>query len=329
MDKNYKVLIIDDLVTYCQATARWLNKACGCDVAYAYDPIEAEKILRAYPIKVIIFDWDMPRMKGTDLNDKLREIDTRYKSILLSGEAPPEIMADPLRNFNYSIVKDKDDHLLPSIVLELMVEYDKSDLRINSEPFHIVKVGGIFSRRKISYSISFIQILDDKYIPSANWAVRDEVKDTIRAGEEKVIELTRKESEGKSISDNLKTTRSQGISVKLGLPDNASTGFDASFSKEIEKSLSSSHTFTQEKTEKREWKRALPANGDIQYERFEMADVLIKVRVFISTIFSWSNQKYLDWFDLELPTKQVAGRFYQCKKNGDVQKIDAGIYTVL
>ena len=329
MDKNYKILIIDDSVTYCQATARWLTKACGYDVAYASDPVKAEEILRAYSIKVIIFDWNMPIMTGTELNANLREIDTRYKSILLSGQAPAEIMADPLRNFNYSIVKDKDDHLLPSLVLELMLEYDQNDLKTNKEPFHIVKVGRIFSRRKLFYSVSSIQILDDKYIPTINWAVRDEVKDTIRAGEEKVIEIIRTESEGKSIADNLKTTRSQGISAKLGLPDNESAGFDASFSKEIEKTLSSSHTFTQEKTEKREWKRALPPDGDIQYERFEMADVLIKVRVFISTSFSWSNQKYIDCFDLVLPTKQVAGRFYQCKKNGDVQKIDAGIYTVL
>ncbi|MHB1154045.1 MAG: response regulator [Eubacteriales bacterium] len=329
MDNNYIILIIDDLVTYCQATARWLNKACGCDVAYACDPIEAEKILRTYPIKVIIFDWNMPRMNGTDLNDKLREIDTRYKSILLSGEAPTEIMADPLRNFDYSIVKDKDDHLLPSLILKLMLEYDQSDLRVSGKSFHIEKVCGLFSKRKILYSISSIQILDNKFIPSTAWAVRDEVKDTIRAGEDKEIELNGKTSIAKSISENLKTTRSQGISAKLGLLDNSSTGFDASFSQEIEQTLSSTYTFIQEKTENKKWKRALPADGDIQYERFEMADVLIKIRVFISTSFSWSNQKYIDWFDLVLPTKQVAGRFYQCKKNGNVQKIDAGIYTIL
>jgi len=90
MNSNFTILIIDDSESYCKVTVRWLCKACGCGVTYACEPTMAREILYSNPIKVIIFDWDMPIMLGTELNKELRTIDNKYKSILLTGQAPSE-----------------------------------------------------------------------------------------------------------------------------------------------------------------------------------------------------------------------------------------------
>ena len=328
MESNITLLIVDDEERYCLATKRWLSKACGCGVEYACDPSKAETILRQNPIKVIIFDWDMPKMKGTELHAKLRLINNKYKSVLLSGQAPIETMANADGTFDRSIVKDKDDKLLPSIILELFLQYDQSEFSSSVSPFFIEKVGGLFSKHRISYSVSSTQILNSRVIDPSSWIMRNEVNDTIRAGEEKTFSTEKSSSQSKSTSQNATETSSQSIAAQLGLPANVAVNFDSSFSREIEKSLQTTTTYAESQTETKTWKRALPADGDVLYERFETAAVYLKIRVFITTSFSWSQQKYLNWYDRLIPTKTVAARFYQCKKDGTIQYIDAGMYAV-
>lgn len=329
MNSNYTILVIDDSESYCKVTARWLHRACGCNVTYACEPTTAKNILYSNLIKVIIFDWRMPIMLGTELNNELRKIDKKYKSILLTAQAPSDVVSEPSKIFNASIIKNKDDYCLPSIILELISEYDSDDFKILQNPFHIEKIGGFFSKNKISYRISSIQVLDSEYIDPNSWTVKNEDRDIICAGESKTIKLKKSNSQILSIAETLKESKSHGLSAKLGLSGNSAIDFDTSFSKEIEQSIQSSGVFNQGQTEEKTWTRTLPSDSEIQYERFETADVYIKIRVFISISFSWSKQIYSDWYDLTLLTKSVAGRFYQCMKNRDTHYIKAGVYTLL
>jgi len=321
---SFEVLVIDDNESYAKIYASRIEKACKLKACYVVNPQDAESLLKSSPIKIIIFDQKMPVMTGTDLFVKLRHIDPFFKSILLTSEATPEQMAEALQlGFNELMIKDKDNHLLTFIVLNLLSKYHEERFAVkNRQPFHAEKIGGRLSKEYVRYSVATIHIVDNEYIAHDSWVVSDQ----IRAGESKEIVV----EESVSVEDSISETLSNGINwgATIGLPDLSIANFTSSFSKEIKKSLKKEHSQSIKINQKKTWSMSLPADGNVAYERLEIAPIFQKARIFIETSFTWTTKTYVDSIELCLPTTAVKGRIFRCYKDSSSETLDLQTYRI-
>lgn len=92
--KDIKVLVVDDMLTM-----RKLVKKCLVDIGFALIseaddgesawPLITQAIEQGQPFRLIVSDWNMPKVKGIDLLRKVRA-DERIKAtpfVLLTAEA--------------------------------------------------------------------------------------------------------------------------------------------------------------------------------------------------------------------------------------------------
>jgi CheY-like chemotaxis protein len=85
-----RILLVDDDAEVRTVTAAYLNEM-GHRVVEAADGLSALDILKADDqIDVLIADFAMPGMTGTDLADKAREIRSDLSILLVTGYADPK-----------------------------------------------------------------------------------------------------------------------------------------------------------------------------------------------------------------------------------------------
>ena len=323
-DTSAEILVVDDSESFARVCASSIEKACNLRTLYATTPQAAESLLKDNRIKVIIFDQKMPIMTGTELYKRLRKIDPYFKSMLLSNEASPEEFTYALQlGFNELLVKDK--HLLHLKILDLVSEYHRAMISSNlSDFFYSAKIGGIFSREIIQYSVVSVQIIDSEHIADDSWVVSDE----IRAGESKEISVKEELSITSHLSESLEEAFNVDWVSKIGLPASDIAKFSVAFSNEVKKMVSSDKTQSIKINKKSTWSRSLPADGDIAYERLELAPIYQKARIFIKTSFSWSSKTYLDFVEQCLPTSAIKGRIFRCFKDGNNETLDLQTYRL-
>jgi two-component system chemotaxis response regulator CheY len=92
LNKNMRVLIVDDYTTMLRILRNLLRQLDFCNVAEATDGEEALKVLRREPFDLVISDWNMTPMTGLDLlrhvraDEKLR----RLPFIMVTAESKTE-----------------------------------------------------------------------------------------------------------------------------------------------------------------------------------------------------------------------------------------------
>ncbi|MCG6534599.1 MAG: response regulator [Syntrophales bacterium LBB04] len=67
MEKNLKILVVDDFATMRKVVRNLLKQAGFENVVEADDGVNALKVLKGGKIDFIISDWNMPNMTGIDL----------------------------------------------------------------------------------------------------------------------------------------------------------------------------------------------------------------------------------------------------------------------
>lgn len=72
MEKNIKILVVDDFATMRKVLRNLLKQTGFENVVEAEDGITALKALKAQKIDFIISDWNMPNMTGIDLLKAVR-----------------------------------------------------------------------------------------------------------------------------------------------------------------------------------------------------------------------------------------------------------------
>lgn len=75
IDKNMNVLIVDDFTTMRRVLTNMLNHLGFNNVFEADDGVNAVTLLENEKIDFIISDWNMPRMKGIELLQHIRQAD--------------------------------------------------------------------------------------------------------------------------------------------------------------------------------------------------------------------------------------------------------------
>jgi len=72
MDKNIKILVVDDFATMRKVIRNILKQVQFENIVEAEDGVAALKILKSQKIDFVISDWNMPNMTGYDLLKAVR-----------------------------------------------------------------------------------------------------------------------------------------------------------------------------------------------------------------------------------------------------------------
>jgi len=75
VDKNLKILIVDDFATMRKVIRNLLKQGGFENIVEAEDGAAALKILKSQPVDFIISDWNMPNMSGLELLKAVRADD--------------------------------------------------------------------------------------------------------------------------------------------------------------------------------------------------------------------------------------------------------------
>ena len=92
MDKNIKVLIVDDILTMRRVVKRFLLDIGFSNIDDAEDGKDALKRLRHQDYDLVISDWNMPNMSGIELLKAIRadENFSKIPVLLVTAEARKE-----------------------------------------------------------------------------------------------------------------------------------------------------------------------------------------------------------------------------------------------
>lgn len=72
VNKNLKILIVDDFATMRKVIRNLLKQGGFENVVEAEDGVVALKVLKSQPVDFIISDWNMPNMSGLELLKAVR-----------------------------------------------------------------------------------------------------------------------------------------------------------------------------------------------------------------------------------------------------------------
>ena len=75
VDKNLKILIVDDFATMRKVIRNLLKQGGFENIVEAEDGAAALKVLKSQPVDFIISDWNMPNMSGLELLKAVRADD--------------------------------------------------------------------------------------------------------------------------------------------------------------------------------------------------------------------------------------------------------------
>jgi two-component system chemotaxis response regulator CheY len=75
VNKNLKILIVDDFATMRKVIRNLLKQGGFENVVEAEDGMAALKVLKSQPVDFIISDWNMPNMSGLELLKAVRSDD--------------------------------------------------------------------------------------------------------------------------------------------------------------------------------------------------------------------------------------------------------------
>jgi len=220
---------------------------------------------------------------------------------------------------------DSDNHLLTFTILDLVLKYNEEIFSVNSQKtFYSTRIGGRFSKQFVNYYIVSVEVNNADDLSEISWVVRDE----IRAGESKQIEIEEEFFESFDFEESFKINNKLYWATQIGVPAFSIGEFKTAFSTEVEQYVKAGFTKSKKSTQKSTWSISLPADGAVVYERYEITPEYRKARIFINTSFSWSQKKYIDCVVLRLPTGAVKGRIYQCYKDGHKEIHDLDSYRI-
>ena len=125
MDKNIRILIVDDFSTMRRIVKNLLNDLGFHNTSEADDGHSALAELRKAPFDLVITDWNMPGMPGLDLLKAVRSDDKLAKLpvLMLTAEAKREQIVEAaqagvngyvIKPFTAATLKEKIDKILES-----------------------------------------------------------------------------------------------------------------------------------------------------------------------------------------------------------------------
>ena len=174
-----EIVVIDDAPNAAQDFADLIEAQTGLKTKAFSNPSDLLDYISHANVKIAILDQVMPDIKGTDLFEKINQIDPNIQAIMLTGEASREDLSYAI-NLGFSKFLNKNEiSKLSGIVLELYTSYEvkiSKDLKLN-------KPTALFPRWKKLFSPCYLI----SCIPHGGHIIADEgeIVLDIYAGEEK------------------------------------------------------------------------------------------------------------------------------------------------
>jgi YesN/AraC family two-component response regulator len=129
-EKNYKILLVDDSVSYLKAFKMQLNDVFGNNIVYidnAINGIEAIEMVKSKPFDIIFMDIDMPGLNGIETTKYLKKF---FPSIYVIGLSMHEqfYFKDKMLLAGSDLFVTK-DNLDEESLIEIFSNYDKKALK--------------------------------------------------------------------------------------------------------------------------------------------------------------------------------------------------------
>ena len=106
MNKDMKILIVDDFATMRKVIRNLLKQAGYINIVEAEDGMVALKELKSQKIGFVISDWNMEPMTGLELLKKVRDSGNQVPFIMVTAESKTEnVIAAKQAGVNNYIVK--------------------------------------------------------------------------------------------------------------------------------------------------------------------------------------------------------------------------------
>ena len=85
MNEKYRVLVVDDEREILSMLSRYLNRSGNFDVTTQTNPVLALDTLKHSSYDIILLDIMMPQMNGLDALEKIMEINSNQKVIMMTA----------------------------------------------------------------------------------------------------------------------------------------------------------------------------------------------------------------------------------------------------
>lgn len=103
MTQKAKILIVDDNLSLCKTMSLVLNRK-GYDVSTANDGFEAIDRVKNEFFDIIFMDIKMPVLNGVETYKKIREVNDKIITIMMTAYAVDDLIQDALKEGAYGII---------------------------------------------------------------------------------------------------------------------------------------------------------------------------------------------------------------------------------
>ncbi len=318
-----EIIVIDDAPNAANDFAELIEAQTGLKVKSFDSPDELLDYVTHVSVKVAVIDQVMPVMKGTELYDKIKQIDPNVLAIMLTGEASKEELAKAI-NIGFSSYLSKNEiSKLSSYVLDLFTKYEVSiSKELKNET--VVKLFPTWRHPFTSCHIVSCMPYGGMVISEDGDCILD-----IYAGQEKewntISSIENKIQIEKKIEQKLETEFSISTQQIKGLSDRINSNIIAQSSKLY--SISSQHTESQ----KLSYKLLDPQNLECVYVSrrvIEQFPIYQLYRIVLRKICRLCKQaKYISII-VSKQTSKFQTRQIDHMSDGSTREIDLGIHNV-
>lgn len=315
-----EVLVVDNIEDFADECVDFIHSKCGVGAIYALDADQAKEMLKQYPIKVILLDYDMP-VTGLELFPIFKKIDQNVQIVFLSAVATENILYEAEKlPFAAKLAKSTCYERLPQLIPTLMLEYEKKINSINNDVFYAEKKG-VFSRQFIEYSMVSYNIIDKEYIFPDSWKTSRMVKsgETVSEREEIDYERTFELSERFQLTTDFETSieQNQILNLKAKLLTQLENSIKSGYTERIKGAIS--------------WMRELSLKGDnndpsIVSKFYDFAQVYMQLKIIIKKKCSCCNTESIVPTTVYFPVPRIKYRIREYYDGKIPKTIDSGIY---
>jgi len=128
VEKNIKILVVDDFATMRKVVRNLLKQVGYDDIVEAEDGVMALRALKSQKIDVIISDWNMPNMSGLELLKAVKDDAELAKTpfLMVTAEALQDnVVAAVKAGVNEYIVKPFTAEVLNEKIVKIMESINK------------------------------------------------------------------------------------------------------------------------------------------------------------------------------------------------------------
>lgn len=318
-----EIIVIDDAPSAANDFAELIEKQTGLKTKSFDNPSELLDYITHVNVKVAVIDQVMPIMRGTELYEKIKRIDSNVLAIMLTGEASKEELAKAI-NVGFSLYLSKNEiSKLSNCVLELFAKYEINISR-NLKHVNVLKLFSFWRHPFTSCEIV-------SCLPYGGMVTSEDGENIldIYSGQEKewntISSIDNKIQIEKKIEQKLETEFSISTQQVKVISDSINSTILAQSSKLF--SVSSQHTESQ----KLIYKLPEPKNADDVYVSrrvIEQFSIYQQYRIILRKICRLCKQAKL----ISIIVSKQTSKFHTIQidhmSNGTTCRIDLGIHNM-